>query len=200
MRIACIICGKDFKTRHDLERHNVVHTGTRSFTCTNIATNHSRKQALLGGMKSIILEKSIFLVSTVTKLFWKQDNWSIIWEFILNRSQNLSASSVKNISKQAKFWKYTVWFTQEKGLFHANNATNHSHKKALLGGKKSIILGKDHFPVSTVAKLLWKNSNWSITWEFIRSKSQSLATHVVNLSKMHIPLDNIRMFIQVKDV
>ena len=32
MRIACIICGKDFKTRHDLERHNVVHTGTRSFT------------------------------------------------------------------------------------------------------------------------------------------------------------------------
>ena len=32
MRIACIICGKDFKRRHDLERHNVVHTGTRSFT------------------------------------------------------------------------------------------------------------------------------------------------------------------------
>ena len=96
-------------------------------------------------MKSIILEKSIFLVSTETKLFWKQDSWRIIWEFIRNRSQNLSASSVNNISKQAKFWKYTVWFTQEKGYFHLNNATNHSHKKALLGGKKKYHSGERPF-------------------------------------------------------
>ena len=33
MRVECMVCGQDFKTRHDLKRHDAVHTGERSFPC-----------------------------------------------------------------------------------------------------------------------------------------------------------------------
>ena len=101
MQIVCILCGKEFKTRHDLKIHNAVHTGKRSFTCKQC--NKSFTQAgTLGRHEKHHSDEKPFSCQHCSKTFHEAGQFEVIFEFIQYRSQNLCASIVKNISKPAK--------------------------------------------------------------------------------------------------
>ena len=158
MQIVCILCGKEFKTRHDLKIHNAVHTGKRSFTCKQC--NKSFTQAgTLGRHEKHHSDEKPFSSQHCSKTFHEAGQLKChIRVHTVQKSEFVCLYCEKYFKTSQTLKMHSVVHTG-KSPFHANNAINLSRKWALYIGTQSIILEKDHFLVITVTKLLWKKSD-----------------------------------------